>query len=276
MPTAQEWIEQISEQMTHLRGALDAGESKAFEARFHDLTDALASGEDPRQVAADLEALVLATPAAASLLGVQAGNPPGPPKPGTPEGIPPGPPLTPAAPVTPPVPQGEAPMNDEPKTTPAKKAPARRALKVEDYILILKEAVTALIAILLVWTTIRVVTSLLGFVGDETRMTQAKDLLTAMTGMLGVVLGYYFGRIPADARAAQAQEQAAQAVEKSEQAAAQSEMVSARAEELADQASKLAAQMQAAPAVRGVPNAGEELARWAAEVEALRRMARNR
>ena len=57
-----------------------------------------------------------------------------------------------------------------------------------------------------------------GMAGDATRMGDAKDLLTFLSGFAGVVVGYYFGRVPADARTAQAQQQIGQAVSEKEQA----------------------------------------------------------
>ena len=167
-------------------------------------------------------------------------------------------------------------MTETPPTPSPAPVEPRKGISVEAFITIFKEAVTAIIALLLVWTTIRVITSLLGFVGDELRMTQAKDLLSVLTGLMGVVLGYYFGRIPAEARAAQAQEQANQAVAQGEQAKAHSDVVTARAEELADQASELAAGMQNVPLARGQGNTNEVLKQWAADVNELRRMARSR
>lgn len=53
--------------------------------------------------------------------------------------------------------------------------------------------------------------------GDPTRMGDAKDLLTFLSSFAGVVVGYYFGRVPADARTAQAQQQIGQAVSEKEQ-----------------------------------------------------------
>ena len=120
---------------------------------------------------------------------------------------------------------------------------------------------------------------LVPLLGSADKMTQGKELLSILTGLFGVVLGYYFGRIPADARAAQAQVQAAKAVQQGEQAAAHSDMVSGRAEELADQAKELVVQAQIAPTTRGAgggPDVNEELRRWADSVDELRRMSRSR
>lgn len=154
----------------------------------------------------------------------------------------------------------------------------RQGLSAEEFTTIFKEVVSALIALALVWTTVRTFMALLDLAGDATRLSQAKDLLTVLTGLLGVVMGYYFGRLPADARASQAQAQAAKALVEGEQAQAHSERISEQAEVLADQASRLAATMQAGPTARGggAPAPSDDLQRWAEGVEALRRSARRR
>ena len=279
MQTAQDLITLIEPRMAELRAALTPAQRKSFEDRYYALTDALTAGEDSNKVAQDLLALVRKYPHAAKQLQL---DDPAPLKetaaPGglaSGEGVPPplaAPAVTQPAIVMPQL--GVKPMTETPPTP--LPAPVRQPMSAETIIMILKEAVTALIALLLVWTTIRVITSLLGFVGDELRMTQAKDLLSVLTGLMGVVLGYYFGRIPAEAHAAQAQQQANQAVAQGEQAKAHSDVVSARAEELADQASDLVAGMQNAPATRGQANSNEVLKQWVEDVNDLRRMARSR
>ena len=75
----------------------------------------------------------------------------------------------------------------------------------------LKEIVTAVLGIGIVAYTLYMTYRALGMVGDATQMGNAKDLLTYLSGFAGVVVGYYFGRVPADARTAQAQQQMAQA-----------------------------------------------------------------
>lgn len=265
MSQARDLIQKIEARMTDLRAALSPDERKAFEDRYYALTDALTAGGDPDQAGQDLQVLLLDFPAAAALLGLE-------PAPKPPDAAAP---AVAAPPTTPP--KGDSVMSNQPQTQPSSpKRAKRRGFSTENFIQIFKEVVTAAIAIALVWTTVQLVASVMTYVGDETRMSQAKDVLSVMTGLLGVVMGYYFGRIPAEARAAQAQEQAAEAVQKSEQAAAQSEMVSARAEELANQASQLAVKMQVSPTLRGEPGVSDSLQRWAGEVDELRRMARTR
>lgn len=75
-----------------------------------------------------------------------------------------------------------------------------------------KEVVTAVLGAAIVLYTLYMTGRAFDMVGDPTRMGEAKDLLTFLSGFAGVVVGYYFGRVPADARTAQAQEQIGQAV----------------------------------------------------------------
>lgn len=277
MTKLKDWITRIESNMPALRAALDAPSRKTFEDEYYALTDELSAGAEAAAIQKKLDDLLARFPAVIQIAGLEKM----PPK----EGIPPGeatpqPTMPPA--VQPPVPTplpgstitGEIPMSDDSSTG----KPARRGLSAEEFITIFKEVVTALIALALVWTTVRTFGALLAMTGDATRLAQAKDLLTVLTGLLGVVLGYYFGRLPAEARAAQAQDQAAKALVEGEQAQAHSERISEQAEVLADQASRLAATMQAGPTARGggAPAPSDDLQRWAEGVEALRRSARRR
>jgi hypothetical protein len=71
----------------------------------------------------------------------------------------------------------------------------------------LKEVVTAALGLLIVIFTLVMAYQVFTYVGDEQRISDAKDVLLLVMGLAGVVIGYYFGRVPADARAAQAQGQ---------------------------------------------------------------------
>jgi hypothetical protein len=82
----------------------------------------------------------------------------------------------------------------------------------------LKEVVTAVLGIGIVAYTLYWTGRAFAMAGDPTRMGDAKDLLTFLSGFAGVVVGYYFGRVPADARTAQAQQQMAQAQQQMGQA----------------------------------------------------------
>ena len=95
-----------------------------------------------------------------------------------------------------------------------------------------KEVVTAILALIVVGYTLHLSWTTFGYVGQEKKMADAKDLLLLMLGLSGVVIGYYFGRVPADARASLAQEQATTAT-------AHSAEVGAKAEAMADEIVKV-------------------------------------
>lgn len=107
-------------------------------------------------------------------------------------------------------------------------APAPARWTPEQIMQFLKEIVSAILGVGLVVYTLITAGNILAYVGDEARMADAKDVLLLLLGLAGVVLGYYFGRVPADARAAQAQQQA-------ETATAHAEQVSTQAEAAANQ-----------------------------------------
>ena len=77
----------------------------------------------------------------------------------------------------------------------------------------IKEGVTAILALAIVGTTLYWMSMAFGLAGDATKMSDAKDLLALMSGLTGVVLGYYFGRVPSEARASQAQLQVVKATQ---------------------------------------------------------------
>jgi hypothetical protein len=81
----------------------------------------------------------------------------------------------------------------------------------------LKEGVTALLGVGIVGYTLYMTYRAFGMAGDPTRMGDAKDLLAYLSSFAGLVVGYYFGRVPADARTVQAQQQIGQAVSEMEQ-----------------------------------------------------------
>jgi len=91
-----------------------------------------------------------------------------------------------------------------------------------------KETVTAILGLFVVGSTIYLAAKTFTYVGQENTMADAKDVLLLMLGLAGVVVGYYFGRVPADARATQAQDQA-------NTATAQAEQVTVQARAMADQ-----------------------------------------
>lgn len=80
-----------------------------------------------------------------------------------------------------------------------------------------KEIFTALLALIIIGFTLTIAFRSFNMAGDAKKMADAKDLLTVMLGVAGVVVGYYFGRVPSDARAAQATTRADAAVDQREQ-----------------------------------------------------------
>jgi hypothetical protein len=74
-----------------------------------------------------------------------------------------------------------------------------------------KEIVTGVLAVLIVIVTLVVAVVATLFPGDDAARAAAKDGLLFLNGLVGVVLGYYFGRAPGDARADLAEDQAQQA-----------------------------------------------------------------
>jgi hypothetical protein len=74
-----------------------------------------------------------------------------------------------------------------------------------------KEAITGCLGIMIVLATLITATVALiavFTVGNEKVWAAAKDILVLLTGLVGVVLGYYFGRVPGEARADKAEAEA--------------------------------------------------------------------
>ncbi|HET7019029.1 MAG TPA: hypothetical protein VFI65_34240 [Streptosporangiaceae bacterium] len=90
-----------------------------------------------------------------------------------------------------------------------------------------KEVITAIIALVIIGSTIALVARSFGLIGNASHINQAKDLIGIMLGLVGTVIGYYFGRVPAEARATSATARADQAI-------AEKERVKAKARSLSD------------------------------------------
>jgi hypothetical protein len=97
----------------------------------------------------------------------------------------------------------------------------------ESRVQLAREIFTAVLALVIIGFTLLVAYRSFNLVGDSAKIGDAKDILTIMLGLAGVVVGYYFGRAPGDARAAQATARADTAV-------SQREQVKATARSLAD------------------------------------------
>lgn len=136
----------------------------------------------------------------------------------------------------------------------------------EQWIQLIKESVTALVGLAIVLYTLYIAGQTFVFVGDEKKIADAKDVLLLLLGLAGVVVGYYFGRVPADARTTQAQQHA-------DAANARAEQVSARAEAAADQVDAIldkASEPAAAGARRAAAGAGEAQAPPEEELKRVR------
>lgn len=96
----------------------------------------------------------------------------------------------------------------------------------------LKEIVTAVMGLLVVGYTVYLTGRTLDLVDKPASMTAAKDVLLLMMGLAGVVIGYYFGRIPADSRASQAIAQATEATVHSEKVGTQAQLLADQMDDL--------------------------------------------
>ena len=90
---------------------------------------------------------------------------------------------------------------------------------------------TAAIGIIVIGFTAYLALRSVDVAGDGAKSADVQNVLTLMLGLAGVVLGYYFGRIPAEAQATQARKEASTA-------AAGAEEVGIRAEALADETAR--------------------------------------
>jgi hypothetical protein len=102
----------------------------------------------------------------------------------------------------------------------------------ELWIQLFREAFTALLALVIIGFTLYLAVRSFNLAGDPKKIADAKDLLTIMLGIAGVVVGYYFGRVPGDARAAQATSRADTAVRQREQIKAQARSLAGQADDI--------------------------------------------
>jgi hypothetical protein len=133
-------------------------------------------------------------------------------------------PVAPAAAQVAP-PKGEVKMTENELS----KATRNRLAIWDSKLAIGKEAVTGCLGILIVGVTLLValLTIVLAFSKPDA-WSPAKDILLILNGLVGVVLGYYFGRIPGEAQAAKAETVAEGA--RGEAEAARSELDQTKAE----------------------------------------------
>jgi hypothetical protein len=114
----------------------------------------------------------------------------------------------------------------------------------------LRELTTTALAILIVGFTLWIAAKAVGLVGDDTKTPAIKDLLTSLLGPAGVVIGYYFGRAPAEAHAADATRRADSATADRDEVRAKAQQVATDLEN-AERASRTtdAARDQSIPVV---------------------------
>jgi hypothetical protein len=93
-------------------------------------------------------------------------------------------------------------MDEATLTKPAKRSDWTPEQKMQTF----REIVTAILAFLLLASTMALTYRTFGMAGNEGQMKDAMGVLTLLFGIAGVVVGYYFGRVPGDARAVQAHE----------------------------------------------------------------------
>ena len=138
-----------------------------------------------------------------------------------------------------------------------------------------KELVTAAMGILILAYTIYLVVETFNIIDKTEKLTNAKDILQIMLGIAGVVVGYYFGRVPADAHAATAQSQANAANAQTEQIGAQVQMIEDKVEAVMQ---KVAPQqgLQASPGAPGAPSIADDLQKIHDELRAITTASRRR
>jgi hypothetical protein len=95
---------------------------------------------------------------------------------------------------------------------PASAASAQSMWTPELRIQAFKEGVSAVLGVLLVAFTVSLAVLAVGAAGNAAKSTDTREVLTLMLGLSGVVLGYYFGRVPAEGQAAQARKEASDKV----------------------------------------------------------------
>jgi type II secretory pathway pseudopilin PulG len=95
-------------------------------------------------------------------------------------------------------------------------------------------------------------------------------------GLAGVVVGYYFGRVPADARASQAQQQANDAAAQTEQVNAQAQAIADEVDEVMDRMARPSVTARGAESSVVDPSLAEDLHRIRDDLRSLSRMSRRR
>jgi hypothetical protein len=101
-----------------------------------------------------------------------------------------------------------------------------------------KETVATVLALLVVGGTVGLALIAVLFMRGSD-LSAAKDVLVVLSSLAGVVLGYYFGRIPSEARAEQSAQQAQQAQQVAATARSAAQSVGERALQMANEVSRI-------------------------------------
>ena len=252
------FIDEIERNRATIRDVLGPDAASAFEARYHELVDQWhAQPESRGYIAEQLLVLVRSYPAIVQVLREAAptlfDSPASvlSPKPAqarvtvTLPGEPPPAGLDHPVATTPQPASEQLPLPSTQHSTPKKEStqmPTPPSLSQsrqssdrwtpEQIVHAFKEVLTGVLALLLVFYTLRIAQQTFALAGDQQKISDAKDVLLLMLGLAGVVIGYYFGRVPADARAAQAQQQAIAATAQVEQINAKAQQVAERIDEV--------------------------------------------
>lgn len=105
---------------------------------------------------------------------------------------------------------------------------------------LIKEVVTAILGFLVMGYTFYFAYKTFAYVGQP-QINDAKDILLLMLGMAGIVIGYYFGRVPADARTTQAIDQAIAETARAENVIVQSRNIADQVDKVKDKISQVSA-----------------------------------
>ena len=249
MPDAFDLLAAIRDSRDDIQDALDPGEVAAFTRRRDELGARARTSKGPddmEELAAEVRALIDDYPAvrlvlqrhAPDLIEPSAGS--GRREPAAAKGRPDDRDDTSTRHTTmagpPPTPETATPIQGGVQSTTDERSGARSgapgsAWTPEVKLQALKEAIAAAIGVVIVGVTVYLAVLTFQRAGDQTKLTDSKDILQLMLGLAGVVLGYYFGRIPGDARAAQAQGQAVAASEHAGRVAAKGEELATRVDQ---------------------------------------------
>jgi len=115
--------------------------------------------------------------------------------------------VSPPAKPTPAPQRPPKPVGDEKEKPPMTKPAAARKLSFENWLTALREGITGCLGVIIVLTTLLLLLSafILLLLRPNAEFAPFHDMLLILNGMTGMVLGYYFGRMPAEARANQSE-----------------------------------------------------------------------